>query len=213
MKTATLVLCAAALACGVAQAQEKRNTVYLGVVFNNLGDATVDGPTGPGVPPLASLKIGSATALLLNYEFFLTPNVGLELATGIGGSTTVEAAGSIADRGRLFKADQFTATAFVNYHFFEPGNALRPFLGIGLNRTNFSGIKSYAGQEVQMSNSWGAALQGGARYAIDANWSLLGSIGLAWVRSDLSLSDATGTQLAKVDFRPAVLSLAVGYSF
>jgi outer membrane protein len=213
MKSARLLVCVAACACGLAQAQDKRSTVYLGVVFNNLGDATVDGFSGPGLPPRASLNVGSATALLLNYEFFATPNVGLELATAIGGSTTIEGAGSIANQGRLFKADQFSATAFVNYHFFEPANALRPFLGIGLNRTNFSGIKSYSGQQVRMDNSWGAALQGGARYAIDTNWSFMGSIGFAWVRSDLSMTDATGTRQGQLDFRPAVISLGVGYSF
>lgn len=213
MNIAGLLVGVAACACGLAQAQDKRSTVYLGVVFNNLGDATVDGFSGTGVPPRASLNVGSATAVLLNYEFLVTPNVGLELATAIGGSTTIEGAGSIANQGRLFKADQFSATAFVNYHFFEPTNALRPFLGIGLNRTTFSGIKSYSGQQVRMDNSWGAALQAGARYAIDSNWSFVGSLGFAWVRSDLSLTDAAGTQQAKVDFRPAILSLGVGYSF
>jgi len=213
MKTKCLAVCAAVLAGGLAQAQDTRHTIDLGVVFNNLGDARVDGPTGTGVPPQASMDVGNATAVLLNYEFYATPNVGLQLATGIGGSFTADGARSLASQGALFKADQFTANGFVNYHFFESGNALRPFLGIGVNYTGFYGLKSYKGQSVDMSNSWGLAAQGGVRYAIDRNWSLVATLGLAWVKSDLTLSDALSTQKANIDFRPVVLGLGVGYSF
>jgi outer membrane protein len=213
MKNKTLVLCVAVWAGGLAQAQDTRHTIDLGVVFNNLGDARVDGPTGAGVPPQASLDVGNVTAVLLNYELSATPNIGLQLATGIGGSFTVQGARSLAPLGAVFKADQFSATGFVNYHFFEPSNALRPFLGVGVNYTAFSSYQSYTGQSVELSNSWGFAAQGGARYAIDRHWSLVATLGLTWVKSDLSLSNAVSSQQASIDFRPVVVGLGVGYSF
>jgi outer membrane protein len=213
MKRTIAALGMALLACGQARAQETRHTIDLGVAYNYLGDAVADGPSGPGVPANASMDVGHRTALLLNYEFLLTPNVGLQLATGIGGSITVDGAGSIASQGKLFKADPFSATAFVNYHFFDAGNALRPFLGVGVNYTAFSGVESDTGQSVDVDDSWGFAAQGGARYAIDRNWSVVATLALAWVKSDVSFDNGSAAPRASLDFRPVMAGLGIGYSF
>jgi outer membrane protein len=141
------------------------------------------------------------------------PNLGLQLNAGFGGSLTVDGAGSLAAAGALFKAKPLNVSGFVNYHFFDPANALRPFLGIGATYTSFSSIESYTGQNVDMSSSWALAAQAGARYAFDRNWSLVVSLGLNWSKSDITFNDAIGTQKATLEFRPVIVGLAVGYSF
>lgn len=208
-----LLVCAVLFAGAAAQAQDTRHTLDVGAVFSNQGDASIDGPFGSGVPPGASLDIGNATALLLRYEFLATPNIGLQLAAGIGGSFSVGGSGSIAALGTLFDADQLTVSGFVNYHFFEPTNALRPFLGLGFNYTSYSGLSASNGQSVDLSNTWGFAVQAGVRYAIDRNWSVAGTLGSSWGKSDLQLSDGTSTQTTRIDMRPVVVGLALGYSF
>lgn len=213
MRCATLALCAAAWAAAPAFAQDTRNTLDLGVLYNSNRDALVDGPTGTGVPARASMDVGNSTGVLLAYEFMATPNLGLQLSTGFGGSVTVDGAGSLGGAGRLFKADLFSATGFVNWHFFEPGNALRPFVGIGANFSAYSGIRSYTGQSVDLDDSWSIAAQAGARYAFDRNWSMMLSLGLNWSKSDVTFSGAGSTQKAQIEFRPVVVGLAVGYSF
>lgn len=213
MRLTTLALGAALLACGPALAQPTRHTFDLGVLYNSNRDALADGFTGAGVPPQASLEVGNSTALLLSYEFDATPSIGLQLSAGIGGSVTVDGAGSLAGAGTLFKAKPFSASGFVNYHFFDAANALRPFLGIGATYTSFSSIDSNTGQNVDMSNSFALAAQAGARYAFDRNWSMVFSLGLNWSKSDITLSGAAGTQKASLEFRPVVVGLAVGYSF
>jgi outer membrane protein len=204
-----MALCAGAPAL----AQETRNTIDLGVYYNYLGGVVVNDFNGAGVPPRSSLEASNVTAVLLSYEFQATPNIGLQLSTGIGGSFTMDGAYSLAALGSLFKADQFSANLFVNYHFFEATNALRPFLGLGASYTAFSNFRSYTGQSVDMSNAWSLAVQAGARYAIDRNWSIVGTLGATWPKSDIRLSNAAGTQTANVEFRPMVLTLGVGYSF
>lgn len=213
MNICTLALAAALLACGPAAAQQTRHTFDLGVVYNSYRDAQTDGFSGPGVPPQAFLDVGNSTGALLSYEFLATPNIGLQLTAGLGGSITVDGAGSLAAAGALFKARPFSASGFVNYHFFEPANALRPFLGIGANFTSFSGISSYTAQSVDLSNSWSLAAQAGARYAFDRQWSMVFSFGLNWSQSDVTFGGASGTQKATLDLRPVVVGLAVGYSF
>lgn len=213
MRCATLALCAAAWVAAPAFAQDTRHTLDLGVLYNSNRDAVVDGPTGTGIPVRASMDVGNSTGVLLSYEYLATPNIGLQLSTGFGGSVTVDGAGSLGGAGRLFKADLFTATGFVNWHFFDTGNALRPFVGVGANFTSFSGITSYTGQNVDLGNSWSIAAQAGARYAFDRNWSMVFTLGLNWAKSDVSFSGAGGTQKAEIEFRPVIVGLAVGYSF
>jgi outer membrane protein len=211
--TLRAALCAAALAATQAQAQDTRHTIDLGLAYNYIGDAKVEARSGSVVPGTRSMEFDDVYALLLRYEFALTPHVGLQLATSIGGSVTATGTHAAAALGRLFKADPFSATGFVNYHFFEPTNALRPFLGLGVNYTAFSGVQSYAGQNVAIDNSWGLAAQAGVRYRIDRDWSVVGTLGLAWVKSDVSMSTAAGALRTEVDFRPVVVGIAVGYSF
>jgi outer membrane protein len=213
MRCITLALGAVVLACGPAGAQDTRHTLELGVLYNSNRDSLVDGFSGTGVPAQASLDAGNSTGALLSYEFYALPNLGLQLNAGFGGSLTVDGAGSLAAAGALFKAKPLSVSGFVNYHFFDPGNALRPFVGIGATYTSFSSIESYAGQNVDMSSSWALAAQAGARYAFDRNWSLGVSLGFNWSKSDISFSDAGGAQRATLEFRPVIVGLAVGYSF
>jgi len=69
-----------------------------------------------------------------------------------------------------------------------------------------------AGQNVDMSSSWSPAAQAGARYAFDRNRSMVMLLGLNWRQIDITLSDATGTPKATLEFRPVVVGLAVGSS-
>jgi outer membrane protein len=213
MTRISTALCLAALACAPALAQAQRSTIDLGVAYNYFGDTLVNGPTGGGAPALAAMDVSHVTAVMLNYEYRPTANLGLQLATSFGGTLNVDGAGSLAAQGRLFKARPYSATAFLNYHFFDEGNALRPFLGIGANFTGYSSVESYTGQAVDMSNGWSAAVQAGARYAFDSRWSLRVSLGMNWAKSDITLVGASGTQQASIEFRPVVFGLAVGYSF
>jgi outer membrane protein len=213
MTRISTALCLAALACAPALAHAQRSTIDLGVAYNYFGDTLVNGPTGGGAPALAAMDVSHVTAVMLNYEYRPTAHLGLQLATTFGGTLDIDGAGSLAAQGRLFKARPYSVTAFLNYHFFDEGNALRPFLGIGANFTGYSSVTSYTAQTVDMSNGWSAAVQAGARYAFDSRWSLLVSLGMNWSESDVSFSSNAGTQRASIEFRPVVFGLAVGYSF
>ena len=58
----------------------------------------------------------------------------------------------------------------------------------------------------------GVPAQAGARDAIDPHWSVLLSLGLNWSLSDITVSDAAGTQMATLAFRPVIVDLADGYN-
>jgi hypothetical protein len=120
MKRITTTLCLAAMACVPALALAQRSTVDLGVAYNYMGSVVVEGPSGAGVPPRSSLEVGDATALMLNFEYRPTANLGLQLATSLGGTLKVDGVGGLAAQGRLLNAAPYSLSALVSNHFSCP---------------------------------------------------------------------------------------------
>ena len=59
----------------------------------------------------------------------------------------------------------------------------------------------------------GLALQGGATYRFDNQWSLTGSIATAQVKSKITTNTLGIERTADITFKPRVFTMAVGYSF
>jgi outer membrane protein len=212
MKTiASLALAsAAALACGAAQAED--NIVKLGVSQYTTHSKTT-GVTGIGVPPGADATTTDATTAIFTYERMVMPNLGVELVLGYPPTIKGNAAGSVAFLGDdILSAKNVSPTLLLNWHFGEAGDTWRPYVGIGVNFTRFTDIKSSLATDVQMSDSWGIAGQVGINYAIDKNWGLFGSIAALKVKSDLVAAGST-VLTTTIDFRPIVYSLGVSYAF
>jgi outer membrane protein len=102
-----------------------------------------------------------------------------------------------------------------------PDDKFRPFVGLGINYTRFYDAESSASgnlasggpTKIELSDSWGPAAQVGARYKLAENWSVIGTIAVARVKSDLTATTGSITRTTTIDFRPVVYTLAVGYSF
>lgn len=202
------VLTCAALA-GAAQAQD--NTFKAGVARYTTHERN-NGVTGIGVPPGADVDVDDATTLLLTYERALTPNIGVEIALGIPPKLEATGAGTVAFLGKVLETRIVAPTLFANYHFGTPGDALRPYLGVGINYTKFTRIESTLAPNVEMGDSWGLAVQAGLDYAITPNWGLFGSVARIDVESKVVASGATVIRTT-VDFRPIVYSIGVSYRF
>lgn len=201
---------AAALACAAARAED--NIVKLGISQYTTHSKTT-GISGIGVPPGADATTGDATTAIFTYERLVTPNVGVEFVLGYPPTIKANATGSVAFLGDgVLSAKSVSPTLIFNWHFGEAGDTWRPYVGIGVNFTRFTNIKSSLATDVQMSDSWGIAGQVGINYAIDKNWGLFGSIAALKVKSDLVASGST-VLTTTIDFRPIVYSLGVSYAF
>lgn len=209
---ASLALASAtALACGAAQAED--NIVKLGVSVYTTHSKT-SGISGIGVPPgAADATTGDATTAIFTYERLVTPNVGIEVVLGYPPTIKADAVGSVAFLGDdILSARSVSPTLLLNWHFGDAGATWRPYVGIGVNFTRFTDIKSSLASDVQMSDSWGIAGQVGINYAINKNWGLFGSIAALKVKSDLVAVGSTVLRTT-IDFRPIVYSLGVSYAF
>ena len=212
LRSLSLLIAASTLAGGaLAQAGAMPNTIKLGVIFYQ-PHAQTSGITGLGVPAGADASIGSATTLLGTWEREVAPNLGIELVLGVPPTIKAKGAGTVAFLGEVLSAKNVAPTVLINYHFGDAGNALRPYVGIGVNYTRFTDAKTPYGWKVSLSDSWGLAAQVGVDYALGSQWGLFASIGTAQVKSDLVAVGASVLR-STIDFRPVTYAAGVAYKF
>lgn len=192
-------------------AQAQSSTLKAGVIRYDTHSRT-NGVTGVGIPPGADADVGSATTLFLSYELELKPKLGIELVLGVPPKIKARATGSVAFLGEVLTARNVAPTALLNYHFGEPGDALRPYVGVGLNYTRFTNIQTPYAWDVKLGDSAGLAAQVGLDYTLAKNCGLFASVARVDVKSKLVATGATVLQ-STIDFRPFTYSAGAYYKF
>ena len=211
-KTIPCLAVAALAALASAPAAAQSNVFKLGLTEYTTHSKS-NGITGIGVPPGADAETGDATTVIFVYERMFTPNLGGEIVLGIPPRIKARATGSVAFLGDdVLSARNVSPTVLVNWHFGQPNDALRPYVGAGFNYTRFVSVKSRISDNVEMSDSFGWAVQAGADYAIRPNWGVFASVAALQTKSKIVASGTTVLQ-TEIDFRPIVYNLGVFYRF
>jgi outer membrane protein len=163
---------------------------------------------------------GSGTVV----PFLMSPSGGgLSQPVAIATYTQLALASHIAQYSdaTVSKVTQIAPTLFLNYKFGEPSQALRPYLGVGINYTRLTtdltstGEAYYSGvpMKLTLSPSWGPAAQAGLSYKIDKNWSVNAGVSTAFVSTTLRVTGNGYSHSTKFDFTPTVYTATVGYTF
>jgi outer membrane protein len=139
----------------------------------------------------------------LDISYFFTPNIAAELVLTYPQKHTVSLGG--AEIGSL---KHLPPTLTVQYHF-APTGAARPYVGAGLNFTNFSSVDLPAGLSID-KNSWGFALQAGVDIPVTKNVSLNIDVKKVQIQTDVS---AGGANLGTFKVDPILFGVGVGYRF
>jgi len=215
MKTTSSLVVAAALVGSAFAVQAQDNVFKIGVTRYDT-HAKTNGVSGIGVPPGADVKVGDATTAILVYERLFGPNFGAELVMGIPPAIKAEASGSVEflnATGTILSTKNWAPTLLFNYHFFERTATWRPYVGVGINYTQFRDVKtSLPGTDVDMGSSWGPAAQVGINYAITKDINAFASFAAVKVKSKVVGTGST-VLTTTVDFRPTVYSVGVAYKF
>ena len=95
----------------------------------------------------------------------------------------------------------------AQYHF-APGGNLRPYVGAGVNYTNFSDVNILGGAVSLDSSSFGPVVQAGLDWAFADKWMLNVDLKKVWISTD-----ASGAASGGVDIDPLVYGIGVGYRF
>lgn len=173
-----------------------------------VGGAVVAPKGNNGTLAGARADISSSTRPSIDLEYMFTPNWGLDVLGAWPFMHDVKLAGL----GTVARTKQLPPTFGINYHFM-PDAAWSPFLGLGVNYTNFFGTHATGalyGNSVSIANSWGAAVRAGFDVKITDKW--LATVDVRWanIESDVKVNgNRVGT--AKID--PVVFGASVGYRF
>lgn len=203
----------AAAVLGLAQlpALAQSHTFKVGPIRYDTNSRT-NGVTGIGIPPGADAKVGDATTVVLTYEYEIKPNVGVEFVLGIPPTIKAKATGSVAFLGEVLSAKNVSPTVLFNYHFGSRGDTFRPYIGLGMNYTKFTDVKTPYGWDVKMSDSVGFAGQIGADYALSPSLGLYASVGKVDTKSKLVAVSGAVIQ-STIDFRPMTYSVGVSFRY
>lgn len=172
------------------------------------GVHAVDPQSNNGNLAGARASVSSSVRPTGSIEYLFTPNLGVDLLAAWPFQHDVKLAGL----GKVAQTRQLPPTLGVNYHFM-PESTVSPFVGVGLNYTNFFHTRSagaLAGTSVSIANSWGVAAHAGIDVTINPKWIFTADLRWVDIESDVKVNGSkVGT--AKID--PLVYGVSLGYRF
>lgn len=176
-----------------------------------------------GADSTMSLTVDDNTQLGLNLVYFYDSNWAVELlaATPFTHDVTIHDPNAVlgVDGAKLAEVTHLPPTLSALYYI-DMNSAFKPYVGVGINYTHFfneefeAAPKSLGLTNLKLDGSFGFAVQLGADYEIDKNWSVNFSARYIDISTDATF-DVAGDNIgkAKVDVDPMVYSLMVGYKF
>ena len=188
---------------------------------------SADDLSGPYVPPGANIDAKNVETLYLAYVRRLSPHFDVELAVGypplqktVGkGPATL---GSVPYDGQVIATARWLApTLLVEYKFLSENSKLRPYIGVGVNYTNFYDRDSTAQgnaasggpTRLSLTSSVGPAGTAGLAYNVATHWNLYASYSVSQVKTKLNADTAGVIRTTHINFGPQALVVSVGYSF
>lgn len=186
---------------GSAMAQETPWLVRVRAV--HLDTADKSDPIG-GAGAADRLTVSSKTIPEFDVSYFFTPSLAAELVL-----TYPQKHDVALDGQEIGSFKHLPPTLLLQYHFVLDA-PLKPYIGAGVNYTTISKVNLLGGGASLEHDSVGLALQAGADYAIDKQWSLNFDLKKVQLRSDVYIGGAKASRV-KVD--PLMLGVGVGYRF
>jgi len=205
MKVLLSLAMAAALGAVVAPAAHADTNDNWVVRF---GAHAVDPKSHNGDLAGASSSISTSVRPSASLEYMITPNIGVDVLAAWPFQHDVKLSGL----GKVAKTKQLPPTLGINYHFL-PDAAVSPFLGVGVNYTNFFDTKSAGalkGSSVSIENSVGVAAHAGIDVKINPKWIFTADLRWVNIKSDVKVD---GTKVGNAKINPLVYGVSLGYRF
>jgi outer membrane protein len=156
-----------------------------------------------------NLSVNNKTFLEVDVSYFFTPNFAAELVLTYPQKHTLYSNGN-----KIGTLKHLPPTLLGQYHLTSLG-AFRPYVGLGLNATNFSDVKFEPAVVAALSPnikrmSYGVAVQGGFDFALGGGWQLNFDVKKVKLETDV-YAGTTKAGTFKVD--PLLVSVGVGLRF
>jgi len=200
----------------------KRNTVLLAGIALGMGFAGTANAFEPGdwlvrvgasyVSPASdnheTISVESATNATFNFSYMMSDVWALELLAAVPFKHDLE----LQDGTKIGSTKQLPPTLSLQYHF-RPTDPFQPYLGFGINYTNFFSEETtgpLAGTNLNLGDSWGLAGQIGFDVLFSDKWFF--NLDVRYIDIDTKAT-LDGTSLGKVEIDPWVIGTHIGFRF
>jgi outer membrane protein len=221
-----MVMAAPAFADDAPSTDVPSNNARIGL-YSVFYHVSADDLSGPYVPAGANIDAKNVETLYLAYVRRLTSHFDLELTLGypplqktVGkGPATL---GSVPYNGQTIATARWLApTLLGEYVFLSEDSRFRPYIGLGVNYTDFYDRDSTAQgnaasggpTKISLTSSVGVAGTVGLAYRIAGNWKAYASYSATQVKTRLEADTAGVIRTTHINFGPQALVVSVGYSF
>ena len=153
---------------------------------------------------LAGVTAANKTIPEADVSYFFTDNIAAELILTYPQKITVNP--------NIGSLDALPPTLTLQYHFMPDNPSFRPYIGAGINYTNFSSV-NLAGGALNLSNSsTGGALQIGFDVPISGNMSFNFDVKKVYMKTTIS-SAASGATVGTLTLNPYLIGAGLGWKF
>lgn len=154
------------------------------------------------------VSVESASSLTFNFTYMMTDIWAVEVLAAYPFKHDIE----LQDGTKVGSTKHLPPTVALQYHF-RPTEKFQPYLGLGINYTNFFSEKTTGpleGTNLSLGDSWGLAGQIGFDVMMNDNWFLNADARYIGIETKAKLD---GASLGKVEIDPWVFSANVGFRF
>lgn len=154
------------------------------------------------------VSVDSDTSITLNFSYMMTDVWALELLAAVPFKHDIE----LLDGTKVGSTKHLPPTLSLQYHF-RPTAQFQPYLGIGINYTNFFSEKTTGpleGVNLNLGDSWGLAGQAGFDILFNDKWFF--NLDVRYIDIDTKAS-LDGVSIGKVEIDPWVFGGHIGYRF
>ena len=155
------------------------------------------------------VNVDSATSFTFNFAYMMTSNLSVELLAAYPFEHDINLN---ADGSKVGSTKHLPPTLSVQYHF-VPGNKFKPYIGAGINYTNFFSEKTTGaleGLDLSLDDSWGLAGEIGADIMLGETWLL--NLSVRYIDID-TRAKLNGQSIGTVSIDPWVYSVNAGVRF
>lgn len=194
MKRMLIVWVVALLSVGHATAQERGWLLRARTAQMKMQD---NGTSGLG------WTAENKSLMALDVSYFLNKNVAVELLWPSPQTHAVSAAG--VNKGKFVVSPH---ALVLQYHVTD-WTLVQPYVGVGINNTQYSSA-NFTGSQTTDRSSWGAALQMGANFPVDKSWSVNVDMKKLYSQTDI---ESAGVHQGTLKLNPTLVGVGVGYRF
>lgn len=151
----------------------------------------------------AAATVDDNAQLSLTAEYFIRDNLGIELLVATPFKHDVALNGAYAATTK-----HLPPTLSLNYHF-PTGGTVKPYVGLGLNYTDFFDETSPLGA-ISLDSSFGVAVQAGVDFAVSDQGYI--RVNARWIDIDTDVR-LNGAPIGTAEIDPLILGIAYVHRF